>query len=304
MTPPARQVEVITHIYASLDFVTEIPYQHFKYKYILYLFSGPRRYNDVQHVSVQHTSRQQVPVIVLDIDIIHGAHHNRKDDRLVKHLQTLIRGQLQLRCDGCSCTFGWALRPPKLYERLATGNTSLINFLLLQWTAYVKGVATLREHPAAYRNKASSWFTGIEIEFYKLPRTRTLQAHQCMLGSPTLKPTTFGSSNFQENLTVLNNLPHGYACKSTREANTCGHPHLRLYGKDAHGNWKTTVHKTFPAGVCTALGLSLAEHSIASLPSGPLSGPRAMTPRFSLLPPLDPYLPVSSPRCAPDFASQ
>ena len=159
------------------------------------MYSGHRREGDVHHLFGELLDQHNCfLVFILDVDLIHKKSHNITLHNTMQKLRRLVLNDRIIGlCGGNPCESWCAARyleggPRPLrskahpycgrhlgkreYEQVSTGNALLLAFLELQWLCYCKNIPSVREHPAPFEDKPSTWTLDIEIAFYRLEGTQ------------------------------------------------------------------------------------------------------------------------------------
>ena len=123
-------------------------------------------------------------------------------------------------------------------QQVEVGNMLLRFTIACMYTALSMGTAVLMEHPAprqrvlAKSSEVSSWHLP-ELKFLmSSPQVCFHVVHQCMLGSPSLKPTGLIAVNAPQLSELVAQHPSRFHCAG-------GHKHLLLKGRAADGSWQT-----------------------------------------------------------------
>lgn len=243
---------------------------------VLHLFAGRRRPHDIQHEVELAFARVGKDVLVLSIDMVHGARGDMADPVQVNfwrghmragHIYAVISGppcetwsiaRYQSPDDGPgpvrSIDEPWAISTFSIRQMLQCEIANRLLFVALDLgvEVYAVGGCGVTEHPAMIQwhelhHAPSTWRLPLTQGMLSLPGVHLHTFDQGMYGAASLKPTSM----------LAVNLSHfGEKLRSRFRRPTV--PFKPLHGKDASGRHRTYAAKEYPQGVCRVVAESLA----------------------------------------------
>ena len=250
--------------------------------YIVHLYSGRRREQDIQWHLERMLPEIKVRIVVLSIDTAVHATCDVNAERTWTFLVSLARsGSLLALVLGPPCetwssarhecimddTGGilpgprplrsanrpWGLDElrPKEYRQIQMGMRLLLRGLILVVHTTLNGGSTLLEHPARPRQpeRPSIWKTAVIEILLNSGLFKTHLFEQWRFGAKGVKPTTFLHSN-------LENLP--LTMKMTADPKAI-RPQTHLVGRDAQGRFRTSAAKEYPPLLNAAIATSIVQ---------------------------------------------
>ena len=152
----------------------------------------------------------------------------------------------------------WGLKKLTSAEQRAIelGNALLLAMIKLLHVSWLHGTSTLMEHPsfpdriAPEKLPPSSELLPELQDLTSKPGIQLVRFHQCMLGAPSQKPTTFHLVNLQEVSVEIMKQENSCLCilgsRTASQASESAHKYEPLQGLDEEGQFKTAPAKQYP----------------------------------------------------------
>ena len=262
------------------------------WRFILHLFSGPRRANDLQH-EIDALQMPGIAVLSLDISLDAQLGDLTRPAAVLFWMQKLRDGAVVLVMAGPPCE-SWSVARYRQVERedgsgaagdprplrsrdqlwgvhnltgkehtqVKIGNQLMRTAVEFATACIAHGVPMLLEHPACPRHRpeaASCWYLDEIIDLRRCPGVRLLNFDQCTTGRLVPHLPLLEQRKPTHFLTV-----HLSTLKLARLENSgqCCHKkgHITQVGKEADGSWRTSKCKLYPPGLCKWIAEALAEH--------------------------------------------
>jgi len=135
----------------------------------------------------------------------------------------------------------------------------LLAFLELQWLCYIKGVPTVREHPAPYSGRPTTWDLDVEVAFYQQEHTHKCYLDRCLTDTDSKKPTLLGTSHLPQLAEAIRVLPGGGRCSFNNRTKyyLCDRQvHKSACGRNDDKTWNTAALKVYGYRLCGLLAHS------------------------------------------------